>query len=96
MNDPGELPEDAEPQLESSQEEVRMAAVPVAMHGQRLDRVLAQLVPEFSRSYLQQLIEQGEALIDGRVTTKVSAKVRLGHQLQITLRATPQSQAFVP
>lgn len=96
MNDPGELPEDVEPLLESSQEEVRVAAVPVALHGQRLDRVLAQLVPEFSRSYLQQLIEQGEALIDGRVTTKVSAKVRLGHQLQITLRATPQSQAFVP
>ena len=96
MNDPGELPEDVEPLLESSQEEVRVAAVPGALHGQRLDRVLAQLVPEFSRSYLQQLIEQGEALIDGRVTTKVSAKVRLGHQLQITLRATPQSQAFVP
>ena len=96
LNDPGELTEDVEPLLESSQEEVRMAAVPSAMHGQRLDRVLAQLVPEFSRSYLQQLIEQGEALIDGRVTTKVSAKVRLGHQLQITLRATPQSQAFVP
>lgn len=96
MNDPGELPEDVEPLLETSQEEVRVAAVPVALHGQRLDRVLAQLVPEFSRSYLQQLIEQGEALIDGRVTTKVSAKVRLGHQLQITLRATPQSQAFVP
>ncbi|WP_295502334.1 RluA family pseudouridine synthase [Limnohabitans sp. Rim8] len=96
MNDPGELPEEVEPLLESSQEEVRVAAVPVALHGQRLDRVLAQLVPEFSRSYLQQLIEQGEALIDGRFTTKVSAKVRLGHQLQITLRATPQSQAFVP
>ena len=96
MNDPGELPEDVEPLLESSQEEVRVAAVPVALHGQRLDRVLAQLVPEVSRSYLQQLIEQGEALIDDRVTTKVSAKVRLGHQLQITLRATPQSQAFVP
>ena len=96
MNDPSELAEDVEPALEASQEEVRTAAVPVTLHGQRLDRVLAQLVPEFSRSYLQQLIEQGEALIDGRVTTKVSAKVRLGHQLQITLRATPQSQAFVP
>ncbi|PUE41593.1 RluA family pseudouridine synthase [Limnohabitans sp. Bal53] len=96
MPDPGELTEDAESALEASQEEVRQAAVPVALHGQRLDKVLAQLVPEFSRSYLQQLIEQGEALIDGRVTTKVSAKVRLGHQLQITLRATPQSQAFVP
>ena len=96
MPDPGELTEDAETALEASQEEVRQASVPVNLHGQRLDRVLAQLVPEFSRSYLQQLIEQGEALIDGRVTTKVSAKVRLGHQLQITLRATPQSQAFVP
>ena len=96
MHDPGELAEDVEPALETSQEEVRTAAVPVTLHGQRLDRVLAQLVPEFSRSYLQQLIEQGEALIDGRVTTKVSAKVRLGHLLQITLRATPQSQAFVP
>ena len=96
MHDPDEPAEDAEPTLEAAQEEVRTAAVPAALHGQRLDRVLAQLVPEFSRSYLQQLIEQGEALIDGRVTTKVSAKVRLGHQLQITLRATPQSQAFVP
>ena len=100
MNDPGELPDDAEHVLDAAQEdvqeEVRTAAVPVALHGQRLDKVLAQLVPEFSRSYLQQLIEQGEALIDGRVTAKVSAKVRLGHQLQITLRATPQSQAFVP
>eukprot|EP01030_Chromulinospumella_sphaerica_P002823 gene2823-2756_t len=65
-------------------------------HGQRLDRALAQMVPEFSRSYLQQLIEQGEVLVDGRVTTKVSTKVRLGHRVQVTLRATPQSQAFVP
>jgi 23S rRNA pseudouridine1911/1915/1917 synthase len=54
------------------------------------------MVPEFSRSYLQQLIEQGDALIDGRVVTKVSTKVRLGHQVVVTLRATPQSQAFVP
>jgi 23S rRNA pseudouridine1911/1915/1917 synthase len=96
MHDPAELPEDVDPSLEAMQEEVRTAAVPAPLHGQRLDRVLAQLVPEFSRSYLQQLIEQGEAQIDGRVTTKVSAKVRLGHQLQIILRATPQSQAFVP
>jgi 23S rRNA pseudouridine1911/1915/1917 synthase len=96
MHDPAELPDEVDSSLEVTQEEVRTAAVPATLQGQRLDRVLAQLVPEFSRSYLQQLIEQGEALIDGRITTKVSAKVRLGHQLQITLRATPQSQAFVP
>lgn len=96
MDEPGNPMEDADRVLDAAEEEVRCAQVPVALHGQRLDRAFAQLVPEFSRSYLQQLIEQGDALIDGRVTTKVSAKVRLGHQLQITLRATPQSQAFVP
>lgn len=68
----------------------------MSLHGQRLDRALAQMVPEFSRSYLQQLIEQGDARIDERVVTKVSTKVRLGHSLEVTLRATPQSQAFVP
>ncbi len=75
---------------------MRTITVPMTLHGQRLDRALAQMVPEFSRSYLQQLIEQGDALMDGRVVTKVSSKVRLGHLLEVTLRATPQSQAFVP
>ena len=86
--------DDGERVLEASDEEVRSSQVPVALHGQRLDRALAQMVPEFSRSYLQQLIEQGDALIDGRVVTKVSTKVRLGHKVQVTLRATPQSQAL--
>lgn len=95
MDDLGHLPDDPERVLDASQE-VRHVAVPVSLHGQRLDRVFAQLVPEFSRSYLQQLIEQGDALVDGQVTSKVSTKVRWGHHLQITLRATPQSQAFVP
>lgn len=95
LNDLNASLDDAERLFETA-EEVRQVLVPSSLHGQRLDRVFAQLVPEFSRSYLQQLIEQGEAFVDGRVTTKVSAKVRLGHQLQITLRATPQSQAFVP
>jgi 23S rRNA pseudouridine1911/1915/1917 synthase len=81
---------------EAAEEEVRQSQVPVSLHGQRLDRALAQLVPEFSRNYLQQLIEQGDVLLDGRVTTKPSTKVRLGHAVQVTLRATPQSRAFVP
>jgi 23S rRNA pseudouridine1911/1915/1917 synthase len=96
MDGPSALMEEGERVIESSDEEVRTSQVPMDLHGQRLDKALAQMVPEFSRSYLQQLIEQGDALIDGRVVTKVSSKVRLGHQVQVTLRATPQSQAFVP
>ena len=76
--------------------EVRHASVPVELQGWRLDRALAQLVPEFSRSYLQQLIEQGDVLLEGRAVTKPSAKVKWGQVLDVTLRATPQSQAFVP
>jgi 23S rRNA pseudouridine1911/1915/1917 synthase len=90
------LLDDGERVMDTSDVEVRQIQVPMGLHGQRLDRAFATLVPEFSRSYLQQLIEQGDALVDERVTTKVSTKVRLGHRLQITLRATPQSQAFVP
>ncbi len=76
--------------------EWRHFAVPLAMHGERLDRVLAHSVPEFSRSYLQQLIEQGAVLLSGAPAAKSSAKIKAGVELSVELRATPQSQAFKP
>ena len=82
--------------MEGEATEVRQDEVPVALQGWRLDRALAHLVPEFSRNYLQQLIEQGDVLLEGKPATKSSAKVKFGHQITVTLRATPQSQAFVP
>jgi 23S rRNA pseudouridine1911/1915/1917 synthase len=88
-----ELEEGADP-VESS--ELRAFAVNEAQHGQRLDRALAALVPEFSRSYLQQLIEAGAVELQGRTLTKVSATVRAGQAGHIELRPTPQSQAFRP
>ena len=76
--------------------ELRAFVVGVAQHGQRLDRALAELVPELSRSYLQQLIEAGVVELQGKVVTKVSAAVRAGVSGRIELRPTPQSQAFRP
>ncbi|MFM7026020.1 MAG: RluA family pseudouridine synthase [Limnohabitans sp.] len=78
------------------QDELRVLQIDMALHGQRLDRALAACVPEFSRSYLQQRIEAGDVLLDGKTSTKASAKVRFGQKVNITLRATPQSRAFVP
>jgi len=77
-------------------DELRQFSAQAAHHGQRLDRVLAACVDEFSRSYLQQRIDAGDVQLDGRVVTKAAAKVRQGQQLSITLRPTPQSRAFVP
>jgi 23S rRNA pseudouridine1911/1915/1917 synthase len=65
-------------------------------HGLRVDNALVQLVSEFSRSYLKQLIEQGSARLNGQIVTKVASKVKVGDILAIDLQATPQSQAFKP
>lgn len=76
--------------------EYRRLVVPAAQHGARLDLALATLVPEFSRSYLQQLIAAGVVQAGGLAQVKSSAKVKAGDALQIELRPTPQSQAFKP
>ena len=95
---------DADPQAEDAHDdaettadvELRHVRVPVENHGNRLDKTLAVLVPEFSRSYLQQLIEGGCVLVRGHKNLKTSAKVNAGDDLSIELRPTPQSQAFKP
>jgi 23S rRNA pseudouridine1911/1915/1917 synthase len=76
--------------------EWRTVTVNAAQHGQRLDRALVDMVPEFSRSYLQQLIEAGQISLQGQVARKPAARVKVGDTVVIELRPTPQSQAFKP
>ena len=52
VDEPVDEPGEAGPEFE-----LRAWTAGPQQHGQRLDRVLATLAPEFSRSYLQQLIE---------------------------------------
>lgn len=52
--------------------------------GRRLDQVLAELVPEYSRSHLQQLIDQGLVLVDGR-TRRRRDKVQGGEEVCLRL-----------
>ncbi len=76
------------------QAEQRLLGFTAAQHGMRLDRALVDLVPEFSRSYLQQLIEAGGVRINEQVMVKASHKVKVSDTGVIELRPTPQSQAF--
>ena len=76
--------------------EARPFAIEAAQHGERLDRALARLVPEFSRSYLQQLVEAGAVTLQGAAVLKPSLKVKAGDALTVALRPTPQAQAFLP
>jgi 23S rRNA pseudouridine1911/1915/1917 synthase len=76
--------------------EVRSLVFGADAHGERLDRALTALVPEFSRSYLAQLVEDGAVTLGGRVVRKSAHRVRAGEQGRIELRPTPQSQSFLP
>lgn len=76
--------------------EWRAVSVCAAQHGARLDRALTDAVPEFSRSYLQQLIDAGLVTVNGKMARKASSRVAAGDALVVELRPTPQSQAFTP
>jgi 23S rRNA pseudouridine1911/1915/1917 synthase len=76
--------------------EFRSFTLDMSAHGERLDRALALSVQEFSRSYLQQLIESGLVQVNGKQVTKTSGKVKVGDSITVELKPTPQSQAFKP
>lgn len=76
--------------------ELRRLAITAEFHAERLDRTLAELIPEFSRSYLQQLIDLSGVTINGATTRKASMRVKAGDVACVELRPTPQSQAFRP
>ncbi len=88
-----EFDEGTDAELEA---ESRQLDITPALHGKRLDLALVELVPEFSRSYLQQLIDAGMVQLNGALATKPSARVKAGDRGTIELKPTPQSQAFKP
>lgn len=51
--------------------------------GERLDKVLASLVPEASRARLQKLIEKGAVLLNGEPCLKVREKVTEGDEIRL-------------
>lgn len=85
---------DAEPGADDIDQ--REVLVTHAEHCQRLDKVLAQSIEGFSRSYLQQLIVAGAVCVNARAVDKPAMKLRIGDAVHITLRATEQSKAFLP
>jgi len=74
--------------------ETRRAWVTGAQHGERLDKLLVVLAPEFSRSHLQGLIERGHVRVDGQPSTTASRRLRAGQTLRLELVPTEESRAF--
>ena len=76
--------------------EVRCAVVTNAQHGERLDKLLVALAPEFSRSHLQHLLERGHVQVDGAPGGAASRRLKGGQRLQLELVPTDESRAFRP
>lgn len=94
---PNDAPDEATGSDEGLAEiEIRLCLVPPDMHGWRIDRALARLIPEFSRSYLQQLMADGAVQLRGVAVQKQAARIAAGEQVQVELRPTQQAMAFVP
>lgn len=74
--------------------ETRSAVVAPAQHGKRLDHFLVGLAPEFSRSYVQGLIEGGHVRINAQVASTSSKKISVGQVVSVELVPTPESRAF--
>ncbi len=66
-----------------------------AAHGERLDKLLARHFSEFSRSRIQQWIEDGAVLVDGE-PSRAKASVQMGERIEVRPQAAPESQAFTP
>lgn len=71
-------------------------AVPEGLSGERIDKALAALCPELSRSRLKTLIEDGEVMLNGRACTTASHKVTAGQEIAVNVpdpvEATPQPE----
>src|SRR5262245_16092180 len=67
--------------------------VPADNEGERLDKVLAQLLPELSRSRIKQWIEQGAIRLNDRIPA-VRAEVLAGDVIELTPPPSPQASAF--
>ncbi len=89
-------PDDAPEVGAEGSAEWRESVVPAALHGERFDKVLVALAPEFSRSHLQQLLAQGHAELDGSPVTTASRRVRLGQAVRLQLVPTDESRAYLP
>ena len=62
-------------------------------NGERVDRALAELVPEFSRSYLQQL-GQGLVALNGKPISKPRVRlVKAGDVVALEMRPTLQESS---
>ena len=70
--------------------------VPDDVMGERLDKVLARLMPSISRARLQSWIEEGAVTVNGIKADKIRMKVGAGDEIEVVEQPSPEELAFKP
>jgi 23S rRNA pseudouridine1911/1915/1917 synthase len=79
---------------DADDEPIRLV-VAASGRGERLDKVLAQMLPQYSRSRLRQWIEDGAVKLNG-APARVRAALVEGDVLELRTSASAEELAFVP
>ena len=69
--------------------------IPLEMAGERLDKVLAQSLPDYSRNRLKAWVEAGAVMVDGKVT-KARYLLHGGESIKVFPQEMPEQFAFSP
>jgi len=69
--------------------------IPMEMAGERLDKVLAGSLPDYSRNRLKSWVEAGAVMVDGKVT-KARYLLRGGESIKVFPQEMPEQYAFSP
>jgi len=64
-------------------------------HSQRLDHFLVYHLPEYSRSYLQSLIDRGHVKVNGKIVYKSGMKLDGFHEIELRL-PPPEPSHLIP
>ncbi len=71
-----------------------VVAIPETLHGERLDKALAKLLPDYSRSRLQQWIDAGAVRVGG-AAVRPRAAVCGGDRVEVVPQRAADESAFV-
>jgi len=72
--------------------EVKEFEVSGDSYGQRLDQVIVELLPDYSRSRIQKWIKQGNVSVDGLTSCKAKIKLKGGERLKLSIEQEEQGE----
>jgi len=76
---------------EASENDIREFEVSDDSYGQRLDQIVVDFLPEYSRSRIQKWIKQGNILVNN-IPSKAKSKLKGGEHIRISIKQEEQGE----